>query len=625
MENETSTVTPEKAGEPTAGRYVSNPSDLEPGTLIDLFFRAVDEFDKADALLHRVGSTWQPISHREVVEQVRGIADALVAAGVRRGDRVALLSENRPEWALADWAMLCTGVLNVPIYPTLPPAQIAYLFEHAEIETAFVSTAEQLTKLIEVRAEWPRLRRIIVFDEVPGGAEGVIPLREFIEQGRAAGFNENDFRTRAREATPDDVATLVYTSGTTGSPKGVMLTHGNLHSNVEASLSGIPIGPADIALSFLPLSHVFQRLVDYVMFAYGTTIAYVASFDDVPQAFREVRPTVAVSVPRVYEKVHARVLTATGIKRKLVLWARRVAIEWARAVLAGETPGLGLRLQHRIADKLVYAKLRQSMGGRIRFFISGGAPLNPQIAEFFFGAGLTILEGYGLTETSPVTNVNTPPHPRIGTVGRPIPGTEIRIADDGEILIRGPQVMKGYYRDPEATAAVLDADGWFKTGDIGELDAEGYLRITDRKKELIKTAGGKYIAPQPIENALKRSRYISEAVLVGDRRPYPIVLIVPNFDAMREWARQHNVPATTPEALSMNERAVARIEREVQERTSGFARFEQPKKVLVLSREFSLEEGEITPTLKVKRRVVEKRYAERIEALYAEPGNPHDG
>jgi long-chain acyl-CoA synthetase len=489
------------------------------------------------------------------------------------------------------------------------------MLEHAEVETAFVSSADQLTKMLEVRANWSRLRRIVVFDEIPASADGVITLREFIENGRALGETENDFRSRARQAKPEDVATLVYTSGTTGTPKGVMLTHANLHANVQSSLSGFPIGPADIALSFLPLSHVFQRLVDYVMFAYGATIAYVATIDSVSQAFREVRPTIAVSVPRVYEKVYAKVLAASGLKRKLVLWARKVSLEWARVKLAGDEPDGSLAFKHRLADRLVFRKIRESLGGRIRFFISGGAPLARQLGEFFYGAGLPILEGYGLTETSPVTNVNTPANPRVGTVGRPIPGTEIRIADDGEILIRGPQIMKGYYKDPDATAAVIDTDGWFHTGDIGEIDEDGFLRITDRKKELLKTAGGKYIAPQPVESALKQSRFVSEAVVLGDRRPFPIVLIVPNFDVLGNWARQQGI-STDPETMVADPRVMAKVEEEVQRRVESFARHEQPKKVLLLAREFSLDAGEITPTLKVKRRIVEGRLADRIEALY---------
>lgn len=617
---------PARAGSRAAGPdYASSPGDIPDGTLAELFLQAADEYDKPDAMLYRTEDGWKPLSHRMIIERVHGISDALVADGVMRGQRVAILSENRPEWAITDYALLCIGALNVPIYPSLPADQIVYPMRHAEVGTAFVSTAEQLEKLLEVRRDWPGLRRIVTFDDVASDAPGVISLAEFEAFGRNQSTDDHGFRVRAREAHPSNVATLVYTSGTTGTPKGVMLTNANLFTNVKASLSEFPLGAADIALSFLPLSHVFQRLVDYVMFSHGVTIAYVEKFDDVSRSFREVRPTVAVSVPRVYEKVYARVLSATGFKRQLVLWARRAAIRWTECVLGGDRPGLGLRLSHTLADRLVYSKVRESLGGRIRFFISGGAPLAPNIAEFFYGAGLPILEGYGLTETSPVTNVNTPSHVRIGTVGRPIPGTEIRIAGDGEILVRGPQVMRGYYRDDEATAAIIDSDGWLATGDIGEIEEGGYLRITDRKKELLKTAGGKYIAPQPIENEIKRSRLVSEAVVLGDRRPYAIVLIVPNFENLRIWAGQHGLKETDPEALIEDERVVGKYDREVLRRVEDFARFERPKKVLLLARELSLEDGEITPTLKVKRRVVEEHNADRIEALYAEPAPAAEG
>jgi long-chain acyl-CoA synthetase len=536
-----------------------------------------------------------------------------------RGDRVALLSENRVEWAIADYALLCSGALTVPIYATLPANQITHIVRDAGIETAFVSTKEQLAKIVEVRTEVPGLRKIVTFDETGSTEADVMTMPAFLELGRANDTGENEFRREAMQARPEDVATLIYTSGTTGAPKGVMLTHNNLYSNTHASTGAVNVGPADIALSFLPLSHVFQRLVDYVMFAYGTTIAHLQSMDDVAAAFVEVKPTVAVAVPRVYEKLYARLLSEKGIKRRIVLWSRRVALAWAGEKLAGRDIGRWLAVQHALADRLVFRKLREKLGGRIRFFVSGGAPLPPGIALFFYGAGVLILEGYGLTETSPVTNVNTPERLRIGTVGRPLPGTEIRIAPDGEILVRGPQIMKGYYNNPEATAQAIDEDGWFQTGDIGEIDADGFLRITDRKKDLLVTAGGKNIAPQPLQAAMKRSRFIAEAVLIGDRRPYVIAVIVPNFDSLETWARQQGIDVSAREALVHDERVVGKLQEEMDGRLSEFARYERPKKVLVLPREFSLEKGEITPTLKVKRRVVEEQLRHRIEALYAEP------
>ncbi len=604
-------------------QYTSMPGDLPTGTICELFLRAIDEFDKPDALLVREDGAWTPVSHRTVLERVRCAAAALAESGVGRGDRAALLSENRPEWAWADYALLCRGALTVPIYSTLPASQIEFIIRDAETELAFVSTAEQLAKMLEVRRAVPVLKTIVTFDETGSTEPGVISFARFLERGQAAGITENEFRVEAARARPEDLATLIYTSGTTGTPKGVMLTHDNLYSNIFASMVALDAGPADAVLSFLPLSHVFQRLCDYLMFGHGTTIAYVSAMDEVGEAFRTVQPTIGVAVPRVYEKLYARILGAGGLKRRLVLWARRVALDWSHRTLAGEPVGTGLALQHRIADALVFRKVRAAVGGRIRFFVSGSAPLSTQIAHFFHGAGMTILEGYGLTETSPVTNVNTPTSYRIGTVGKAVPGTELRIADDGEILVRGRQVMKGYYRNPEATAAVIDADGWFHTGDIGEIDADGYLRITDRKKDLLVTAGGKNIAPQPIQNALKLSRYIAEAVLIGDRRPYPIAVIVPNFASLEAWAREQGIPVSDRETMVAEPRVVALYEEEMQRRVASFARYEMPKKVLVLARELSLENGELTPTLKVRRRAVEDALKDRIEALYAEPRPAH--
>jgi long-chain acyl-CoA synthetase len=597
--------------------FAANPAQLAEGTIVELFMRAVDEFDKPDAFLRRGASGWEPFSHREVLEHVHALYAGLATVGVRRGDPVALLSENRLEWALTDYALLCRGAPTVPIYPTLPAEQVQYLLADSEARVLFVSTAEQLAKALEARRE-TAIETIVVFDDVASPVPGVRTLADLLEAGRAAAGSENEFRMDAQSAQPHDLATLLYTSGTTGRPKGVMLTHNNLHSNVVAGVGVLPVGPADVALSFLPLSHVFQRVVDYGMFAYGCTIAHMPSIDDVARAFQEVRPTIAAGVPRVYEKVYARILAERGLKGKIVHWARDVALRWARATLAGRSPGLTMQIQHAFAERLVYTKVRDRLGGRIRFFISGSAPLNPEIAYFFYGAGVQILEGYGLTETSPVTNVNTPNDLRIGTVGKPIPGTEIRIAEDGEILIRGPQVMKGYFKNPEATRTMIDAEGWLYTGDIGTLDADGFLRITDRKKELIKTAGGKYIAPQPIENAAKRSGLVAESLVLGDRRPYAILLVVPDFGALEAWARGQGIAWQTHDELVALPRVRAKIEEEALGQLDTFARYERPKRVLPLPRELSIEAGEITPSMKVKRRVVEEHFRAQIDALYAE-------
>lgn len=603
-------------------RYASNPAELPPGTLVDLFLRAVDA-RRARAQLRRTDAGWQPISHEEILRNVQQISAALRAWGLQRGDRVGLLSENRPEWAWTDYALLCCGLLTVPLYPTLPAQQLGFILRHAGARVLFLSTRAQLDKVLEIRAELPALERIVVFDEQSPEPANVMLLAELMRFGQTQRISEAEFRTEAERARPDDVATLIYTSGTTGEPKGVMLTHFNIYSNtVAATRHVLSTSGDDIALSFLPLSHVLQRMFDYTMFAALTTIAYVDVIEQVAIALREVRPTIAVAVPRIYEKIYARVLAATGVKRRIVLWARQVALDWSEAALAGRTPSLAVRLQHALADRLVYRKLRDLMGGRIRFFVSGGAPLAPQVAQFFHGAGITIVEGYGLTETSPVTNVNRPDTLRIGTVGQAVPGTEITIAEDGEILIRGPQVMKGYYRNEEATRAAIDEAGWFHTGDIGTLDDAGFLRITDRKKELLVTAGGKNIAPQPMQNTAKLSRFVSEALLIGDRRPYTVLLVVPNVDSVEAWGRQEGLSWPDRLAMAADPRVRRKLEEEVAERLTEFARYERPKKVLVLPREFSLERGEITATLKVKRRVVEQAYREQIEALYAEPAPP---
>jgi long-chain acyl-CoA synthetase len=603
----------------TTRNYVANPGELPGGTLVELFFDAVDKYGKPDALLRKSGGAWQPWSHARILEEVRLAALALQAMGIDRGDRLAILSENRPEWALADYATLCLGAWDVPIYPTLPASQIAYLLNNSGARLIFVSTAEQLHKIRSLRTDTPGVQTIVVFDDVAAGSSDVITWRQLLELGQREqqeGKGEG-FRERALATRPQDVATLLYTSGTTGEPKGVMLTHGNIASNVQAAAEAFDVGPSDVALSLLPLSHIFERTVSYLLFSRGVTIAYAESIEAVPANLLEVRPTLVASVPRLYEKIHARVLAATGVKRRLVNWAAAVGNRRAAALLAGRQPPAGTRMQYALADRLVFSKLRERTGGRLRFFISGGAPLSLEIAKFFYSAGILILEGYGLSETSPVTNVNTPSEFRFGTVGKPVRGTEIMLAEDGEILVRGPQVMNGYYGKPEATAEAIDADGWFHTGDVGEIDQDGYLRITDRKKDLIVTAGGKNIAPQPIENRVKLNRYVAEAVMIGDRRPYPVLLIVPDFEALKTWiAQQSGIAETDRSAILADPRVRRLFEDEVLGMLTDLARFERPKRIALLEHEFSVDTGELTPTLKVRRRVVEDRHRAVIEALY---------
>jgi long-chain acyl-CoA synthetase len=590
-----------------------------PGTLNQLFFRSAKKWNKADAMLVRVDGKWQPISHATIVERVRRIALGLSAIGIQRGDRVAIISENRPEWALADYACLTAGFTDVPIYATLPGEQIPYLLEDSGAVAIFVSNVAQAEKVMNVRRQCPKLRFVIAFDDNARHAAD-LTLRDLESRGTAAdnAASAADYERTAMSVAPDDIATIIYTSGTTGAPKGVMLSHDNIHSNVEATRRVVPI-ENDVALSFLPLSHIFERMGDYWFFATGTTVAYVEGFELVPQAMLEVRPTIALSVPRLYEKMYARVLenalAGGAVKKRIFFWARAVADRWANERLAGRQPGGFLGLQYGIAQKLVFSKLQARTGGRLRFFVSGGAPLAPEINKFFYAAGLTILEGYGLTETSPVIGVNTPENFRIGTIGKPIDGVEVKIAPDGEILTRGPHVMKGYFNKPDATDEAIDDDGWFHTGDIGVLE-DDFIRITDRKKDIIVTAGGKNIAPQPIENMVKTNKFVSQAVMIGDRRKFPVLLVVPNYEQLEKWAKLKNMIWTDRSQLLAMPAVNQMMEQEVRSKLTGLAPFEMPKKIALLGADFSVDTGELTPTLKVKRRVIEKNYKALIDSLY---------
>jgi len=591
-----------------------------PGTLNQLFFEAADRYKKPDALQYKKDGAYRSISHAEVLDRVRRVARGLSSLGVRRGDRVGILSENRPEWAIADYACLTGGMADVPIYPTLPSEQIAYILRDSGATAIFVSNKEQAEKIRQVRGQLPALKTVISFDEMPGLAN--MSITELEKRGTQGDNRETmaTYREDALTVKPDDLATIIYTSGTTGEPKGVMLTHDNIFSNVQAARTAIPFGGADTALSFLPLSHIFERMAGhYLMWATGTSIAYAESIDTVPINMQEVKPTIVLSVPRLYEKMYARVLEAalTGgfLKKKIFFWARGVADRWANQRLAGETPAGLLGMQYGIAQKLVFSKLKARTGGRLRYFVSGGAPLAPEINKFFFAAGLEILEGYGLTETSPVIAVNTPANFRIGTVGKAIDGVEIKIASDGEILTRGPHVMKGYYNKPDATREAIDPDGWFHTGDIGEL-RDGFLAITDRKKDIIVTAGGKNIAPQPLENKVKTNKYVSQAVMIGDKRKFPSMLVVPNFDQLEKWAMRRNIIWTDRAQLLRMPTIQAKMESEVARELEGAAHFEVPKKVGLLEHDFSIESGELTPTQKVKRRVIDKNYKTLIDSLY---------
>jgi len=603
------------------------PRNVPPGTLNQLFFGAVKKYDKPDALQVKIGGRYQPISHKTLAERVRRVALGLAELGVKPGDRVAILSENRPEWAISDLACLTAELTDVPLYPNLPPEQAAYILRDSGSVAIFLSDATQAAKIAQIRRECPALRTVIGFG-ASRDAGVDLTLAELEAKGAAVDTPARaaEYTKRALGVAPDHLATIIYTSGTTGEPKGVMLTHDNIYSNVMAGAITIPFGGDDTCLSFLPLSHIFERMAGhYLMLQTGTSIAYAESIDTVPINLTEIRPTLVLSVPRLYEKMYARVLenalAGSAIKKQIFFWARRVAERWANEKLAGREPGGLLAFQYRIAQKLVFSKLQARTGGRLRYFVSGGAPLAPEINKFFYAAGLVILEGYGLTETSPVIAVNTPTKFRIGTVGPAFPGVEITIASDGEILTRGPHVMKGYYNKPDATREAIDADGWFHTGDIGEI-RDGFLAITDRKKDIIVTAGGKNIAPQPIENKIKTNKYVSQAVIIGDKRKYPVVLVVPNWDNLEKWAKLKNIIWTDRAQLLHMPTIRAKMDKEVLSELEGLARYEQPKKVALLEHDFSVERGELTPTLKVKRRIIDRTYKDTIDSLYQDEAEP---
>jgi long-chain acyl-CoA synthetase len=579
-------------------------------TLNEIFFAVVDRNDRV-VVMHRRAIQWVSISSSELYQSVVGVARALREWGISKGDRVAILSENRPEWTIADFACLLTGAVVVPVYTTLTGEQTAYLLHDSGARVVFVSTEKQLLKIQGIQDQ-TLVERIVVMDGVE--TAHAVHMQRLMHEGPQE--RDAQFDTAARAVEPEDLATIIYTSGTTGTPKGAMLTHGNMASNIAHSLSGFAVRGGEISLSFLPLSHVTARHLDFAMLSRGVTLAYVSALDQLPQALLEVRPTIFVGVPRVYEKVHGQVdLKAKGFPQK---WIYRWALSLGRAhrakILADQAPA---SLAWKLANRLVYSKVRAGMGGRAEVFISGGAPLGRELAEWYADIGIRIDEGYGLTETSPVIAVNSPKAHKLGTVGKTLPNIEVRIAEDGEILVRGPSVFKGYWNRPQETQAAL-VDGWFMTGDIGNLDSDGFLSVTDRKKDLIKTSGGKFIAPQPLENSLKHNALIGEAVIMGDKRKFPAVLIAPYFPVLEDWARANQVTFSSREALVEHPKVRALYEWIVGDLNRNLARYEQLKKVILVAEEFSPENGALTASMKLRRRVVEERYRARIEAMYAE-------
>ncbi len=599
-----------------------------PKTLIRIFLDSVEQYRKPAHFMRRLPDTagrgrWESLSSERARTDVEGLALGLTALGVRRGDRVALLSENRYEWPITDLATLGLGAVTVPIYPTLTAPQVRYILENAEARVCVVSSAAQLEKLLAVADSLPRLASIVVMDPPPVARDSrVTSWAQALADGeRRRKAEPQAFRAMADATKPGDLATIIYTSGTTGDPKGAMLTHENIASNVEAALQVVDLNPNDTCLSFLPLCHIFERMAGlYAMLAGGCTIAYARSVDTVAADAQEVHPTVLTGVPRFYEKVYARVMENAGtqppLRRAIFHWGLGVGRQVAQLRFQGKTAGLGLGLVATLADKLVGHKVRERVGGRIRFCISGGAPLGPKIMEFFFAIGIPVIEGYGLTETSPVICLNRPGQERPGAVGPPIPGVQVSFGPEGEILARGPGVMQGYFRNEEATRACI-RDGWFHTGDVGHLDAEGNLRITDRLKDLLVTAGGKKVAPQPLEGKLKASRWISEAVMLGDQRPFCVALLVPNFANLEAEAKAHGWPTGSRRELLAAAPVRALYQGVIDELNAGLAPFETIKRFELLDRDLSADAGELTPTLKVRRKVVTQTFAALIEGMYA--------
>ncbi|MFN0121966.1 MAG: AMP-dependent synthetase/ligase [Blastocatellia bacterium] len=601
------------------------PADNTIQTLIDLYDAATAR-DSAGLLNHKRDGRWQGLSAFDVVARTRELALGLQALGVIPGARVGLLSENRPEWSLADLAILNCAAINVPVHTTQAPAQVEYILHDAGVTTLFVSGQAQYDRLRENLRAVPALGTIVTFDDIVADDPRVISLDNLLRRGCAHDAAHPDRYEQTRRAVrPEHLATLIYTSGTTGQPKGVMLTHRNLVTGVLTTQGLLGLREGHAALSFLPLSHIFERAGFYLYLHARCAIYYAESVEAVAQNLAEVRPHYMTSVPRLFEKIHARMLEQAArdgaLKSMIVRHALSVAAQWAALDNAGQPIPTGLKLRHAIADRLVYAKLRARVGGNIKYFISGGAPLALELARIFYGAGLPILQGYGLTESAPVITANMPNANRLGSVGRVIPGVSIRLEPDGEILCHGPNVMAGYYNQPEATAEalVLDDNGqiWLRTGDIGQLDADGYLYITDRKKDLIKTSLGKYIAPQPIENAIKRSRFVNQVVVIGDQRKFPVALIVPHMDALTAWAATSQISSLNTAQLLTHPRVITLLEQEVDQCTPDLAHYEKIKAVALLENEMTIENGELTPTLKVKRRVVMDKYRTLIDQLYA--------
>ena len=589
-------------------------------TISQLFINTIRSYPKNNLLMYKRGGKYVSISSQDVWDRVRFLSLGLRSLGLQPRDKLIILGENCPDWVMTDFAALCAGATTVPIYPTLMPEQIKYIIDDSDAKVVVCSTRELWRKVEMVRKDLTKVTHAILFED--GAPEGVQTLASVIEKGKGiAARGADDFEKTALGIHPDELASIIYTSGTTGIPKGVMLTHANFVHNIKSLRAIVEFTNKDVILSFLPLSHVLERMCTFAFLYVGATIAYAESIETVGENLVEARPTIMVSVPRLFDKIYARVidqvLAGSVLKKKIFFWAVRIGKKQGKMKLRGDKVTGWLKFRYGLAQKLVFSKILAKTGGRIRFFVSGGAPLSKDIAEFFYAAGLTVIEGYGLTETSPVIACNTIEGVKFGTVGKPIPGVEVKIAPDGEILTRGPNLMKGYYKKEAETREAI-VDGWLHTGDIGTLDDEGFLVITDRKKDLIITAGGKNVAPQPIENLLKTNPYIANAVVVGANRKFISALIVPNFDKLEAYARAGNIPFSSRTELAGREDVRDFLLAEVNRSTPDLAPYERVKKIVLLDRDFEIEAGEITPTLKVRRSIVEQKYKGLIDTMYKE-------
>ena len=594
----------------------------EPATLPEVYLCVARDHAKLNTLNYKHGAVWHSISAAEMVQRAQDVAVGLYSLGVRKGDRVAILSESCVEWVLTDQGCLFAGASTVPIYPTLTPPQVEYILKDCAPRVLFVSSRDKLSEVERAVRNCESIAHVVLFESENDSKPGQLTLAELEQQGAELAIVQPKLSTELTLALqPEDLATIIYTSGTTGEPKGVMLTHANMVSNLIDSSNHLEFGDQDTALSVLPLSHVFERQAMNMYLHHGMSVHF-GSLDTLGEFLKEVQPTVFVGVPRIYEKILARVQDRAMAKGRLnaalVNWSIKVGREWAQLKSDRQRIPLGLSLKHKLADVIVFEKLRNAMGGRIRILVSGGAALSNEIALAFMGAGLPIVQGYGLTETSPVISAGQLHDIRIGTSGKPIRDVEVRIAADGEIETRGPNVMQGYWHKPQETREVFTIDGWFRTGDIGNLDGDGFLTITDRKKELLKTSGGKYIAPQPIEQMIKGSRFVNQVVVIGNGRKFPAALIVPDWQQLEAYAKYKGLDLHSRAEFCRGPRIIDLFERQIAARTTGLAQFEKIKRIALLDQEFTAEGGELTPTLKVKRRVIDEKYRNVIDRIYDE-------